>query len=256
MKFAVEEARGIVEAVADVYQSHMKEWFVGLIVFGSAVKGGFIPRCSDIDFQLFLKGAAFDSDGCLSLALGLAIHRDLSKVDPEPFRYIQCTPFSTQRLARENFGPVPETYLVVRGHLPVSEATAEQLVESAKHELSALDPSPDFIRKGLLDHGAGRLERDLRLLCTKVWPVFFHVLSIHSDDPIWAWQLPKDRASDELPEDLGLRRGMREFYESVLKYYPEERTGPEALDLIEKGVVFLSAAKTWWEIKGEKQEKG
>ena len=49
---------------------------------------------------------------------------------------------------------------------------------------------------------------------------------------------------------------MREFYESVLKYYPEERTGPEALDLIEKGVVFLSAAKTWWEIKGEKQEKG
>ncbi len=256
MKFAVEEAEDIVEAVADVYHSHTREWFSGLIVFGSAVKGGFIPGCSDIDFQLFLDSAAFDSDECLSLTLGLAIHRDLSTIDPWPFQYIQCTPTSTQRPAKENLGPVPGTYRIVRGHLPVSEATAEQLVGSAKQGLSVLDPAPDFLRKGLLDHGAGRLERDVRLLCTKVWPVLYHVLSLHSEDPISAWQLPKDRACDELPEDLGLRRGMREFYDSVLKYYREERRGPDALHLVEKGVVFLSTAKSWWESKDEMQGRG
>ena len=90
----------------------------------------------------------------------------------------------------------------------------------------------------------------MRLLCTKVWPVPYHVLSLHADDPISAWQLPKDRACDALPEDLGLRRRMREFYESVLMHYREERPGPDtALDLIEKGVACLTSAKRWWEKK-------
>lgn len=248
MKFAVEEAGDIVEAVADVIHSHTKEWIAGLIVFGSAVRGGFIPGCSDIDFQLFLEDDAIDSVGCLPLTTCLAIHRGLSKIDPRPFRYIQCTPTSVQQAADENLGPVPGTYRVVRGRLPVAEATAEQLVASARQALAALEPSPEFVRKGLLDHGDGRLERDVRLLCTKVWPVLFHVLTIHSNDPISAWQLPKDRACDALPEDLGLRRQFREFYGSVLMHYRQERSGPDtALDLIEKGVACLTSAQCWWD---------
>ncbi len=251
MKFVVEEAGDIAEAVADVAYSHTREWFAGLIVFGSAVKGGFIPGCSDIDFQLFLDDDAFDSDGCLPLALGLEIHRDLANIDPRPFRYIQCTPTSVQQTVNDNLGPVTGTYRVVRGRLPVAEATAEQLAASARQALAALEPSPDFLRKGLLDHGDGRLERDVRLLCTRVWPVLFHVLTIHSNDPISAWQLPKDRACDALPEDFGLRRQIREFYESVLTHYREERPGPDtALDLIEKGVACLTSAKRWWERNG------
>ncbi len=248
MKFAVQEAGDIVESVGDVTHSHTKEWFAGLIVFGSAVKGGFIPGCSDIDFQLFLDAAAFDADGCLPLTLALEIHRDLAKIDHRPFQYIQCTPTPVQQTVNDNHGPVPGTYRVVRGGLPVAEATAEQLVASARQALAALEPSPEFVRKGLLDHGDGRLERDVRLLCTKVWPVLFHVLTIHSNDPISAWQLPKDRACDALPEDLGLGRRMREFHESVLTHYREERPGPDtALDLIEKGVACLTSAKHWWE---------
>ncbi len=256
MKFAVEEAGDIVESVAAVIHSHTKGWFAGLIVFGSAVKGGFIAGCSDIDFQLFLDAAAFDADGCLPLTLGLGIHRDLAMIDPRPFRYIQCTPTPVQQAADDNHGPVPGTYRVVRGRLPVAEASAEQLVASASQALAALEPSPDFLRKGLLDHGDGRLERDVRLLCTKVWPVLFQVLTIHSNDPISAWQLPKDRACDALPEDLGLRRQMREFYASVLMHYREERPGPDtALDLIEKGVACLTSAKRWWEQKKPREDE-
>ena len=250
MKFAVEEAGDIVESVAAVIHSHTKGWFAGLIVFGSAVRGGFIRGCSDIDFQLFLDADAFDSDGCLPLALGLEIHRDLANIDPRPFRYIQCTPTSVRQTVNDNPGPVPGTYRVVRGRLPVAEASAEQLVASARQALAALEPSPEFVRKGLLDHGDGRLERDVRLLCTKVWPILYHVLSLHSDDPISAWQLPKDRACNALPEDLGLRRQMLEFYGSVLMHYRKERSGPDtALDLIEKGVACLTSAKRWWEQK-------
>lgn len=53
------EARLIVEQAAKVYIEHTRPWFVGLIVHGSAVKGGFIPGCSDIDLHLYLDKAAF-----------------------------------------------------------------------------------------------------------------------------------------------------------------------------------------------------
>ena len=55
----VPEARSIVQQVAGVYLRHTAPWFIGLIVHGSAVKGGVIPNCSDIDFQLYLDYPAF-----------------------------------------------------------------------------------------------------------------------------------------------------------------------------------------------------
>jgi hypothetical protein len=45
----VPEARPIVDRVAGVYMRRMAPWFVGLLAHGSAVKGGYIPGCSDVD---------------------------------------------------------------------------------------------------------------------------------------------------------------------------------------------------------------
>jgi hypothetical protein len=53
------EARPIVEAAAAIYLRHFQPWFVGLVVHGSALKGGFLPGCSDIDLLLFLDRQAF-----------------------------------------------------------------------------------------------------------------------------------------------------------------------------------------------------
>lgn len=55
----VPEARPIAHAAAGVYLRHAEPWFVGLLAHGSALKGGFIPDCSDIDFQLYLDPAVF-----------------------------------------------------------------------------------------------------------------------------------------------------------------------------------------------------
>ena len=53
------EARPIAAAAAAVYMRHTRPWFIGLVAHGSAVKGGFIPGCSDVDLQLYLDDAAF-----------------------------------------------------------------------------------------------------------------------------------------------------------------------------------------------------
>src|SRR2546430_3947026 len=55
----VAEAQAIVHAAATVYLRHLGQWCMGVLVHGSALKGDYIPGCSDIDFQLYLEPAAF-----------------------------------------------------------------------------------------------------------------------------------------------------------------------------------------------------
>ncbi len=178
----VPEARPVVEKAAAVYIHHTRQDFVGLIVHGSALKGGFIAGCSDVDLQLYVMPNALDAAGHLPFELTVAIHRDLARIDPAPFRYIQCYAFST-RMRDGWVGPVPGAYHVVAGRLPIPEATGEQLGQGARASLAALNPVPSYLTDGLLDHGGGRLEARVRLLCTEVWPALYHVLIVRGADP-------------------------------------------------------------------------
>ena len=161
----VPEARQATLAAAEVYVRHTRPWFVGLLAVGSALKGGYIPGCSDIDLHLYLADSAFDRDGILPLDLGLAVHRDLAKIDPTPFEYIQCQALRS-RLTEGNelssMGPIPGTYHVLVGELPVPEATADQVYDRANRDLAGLRSQPFDIAGNLLEHGGGRLGRDVR----------------------------------------------------------------------------------------------
>jgi hypothetical protein len=244
----VPEARPIVQQVAAVYLEHTAPWFIGLIVHGSAVKGGVIPNCSDIDFQLYLRDAAFSDRGQLPLELGIAVRRDLESIELWPFRYVQCY---VRRAQPEPglVGPIPGAYHVVAGELPVPEATAEELRLSARKALDGLDPAPDLFMGKLLGPGGVRLERNLRLLCTKVWPVLYQVLTLlqPDSDPICLWCLPKDEAIDRLPRGSRLHQVIQAFYRAVRAYYPEEDSLENALLVIQTGLAFLQAAADWWQ---------
>lgn len=84
----VPAAQTIVLEAASVFEQHTRPWLVGLLIHGSALKGGFIPGCSDIDLQLYLNEEALEPDGSVPPGLGMAIQRDLAKIDPAPFQYI------------------------------------------------------------------------------------------------------------------------------------------------------------------------
>ncbi len=238
-------AQAIVEEVAEVYLKHTAPWFIGLLVHGSAVKGGIIPGCSDIDFQLYLEDVAFSWEGHLPLEVGFAIRRALGQIDPKPFSYIQC--YALSRQLRPDFvGPIPGTYRLIAGHLPVPEATAEQLRDAAKRALAGLE-APTFVISGLLGPGSGRLERAVRLLCTQVWPVLYQILTLEESEPIPIWSLPKQEAIRRLPEGTRLSETVRGFYAAVLAYYPAEQSLDAGLAVIEKGAAFLAEAKAWWQ---------
>ncbi len=48
----VPEAQSIVCAATNAYLRHLGQWCIGVIVHGSALKGGYIPGCSDIHLAL------------------------------------------------------------------------------------------------------------------------------------------------------------------------------------------------------------
>lgn len=235
--------------MSGVYLAHTEPWFIGLIVHGSAFKGGVIPGSSDIDFQLYLEDSAFIEADRLPVELAIAIHRDLAKIDPTPFSYIQCYAFPGKGRA-DWVGPIPGAYHVVAGRLPVPEATVEQLRASAKESLAGLATEPAHLANGLLDHGGGRLQRHVRLLCTEVWPILFQVLSLQQDDPIGVWNMSKLEAIQLLSADSPLGGTIRDFYDAVLAYYPTESSVERGLAVIQRGVVFLRAARFWWEEDG------
>lgn len=232
------EAKPIVEVAPAIYLRHTKPWFVGLLVHGSALKGGFIPGCSDIDFQLYVNEP-------LSLETCVAVYRDISRIDPDPFRYIQCYPISNA-LPADHVGPIPGAYHMVAGRLPVAEATRSQLQESARKHIAALNPMPEYIIDSLFESGIGRMSWHIRWLCTDVWPTLYQVLVLQGHDPFTVWSLSKPEAIELLPPNTPLGQTIHAFYQAVQTYYPYEQLQVEELAVIVTGIAFLQSVKTWW----------
>jgi len=241
----VPEARVIVQAAAASYLRHTQPWFIGLLVHGSALKGGFIPGCSDIDFQLFLDEHVFGGLHQLPFATCLAIQRDLAQIYPAPFRYIQGKAFSAV-LPSDHTGPVPGAYLLLAGKLPVAEATREQLLKSARSRITMLNPLPAYLAGSLLEHGKGRLAWHVRWLCTDVWPKVYQVLVLQGHDPYSVWSLPKTQAIALLSPETSLGQTLRAFSRALHIYYPSEESAEEGLAVITTGVTFLHAVQSWW----------
>lgn len=244
----VPEAREIVAHVAESYRRHTFPWFIGLLAHGSSVKGGFIPGCSDVDLHLFLEDEAFSWHDQLPLDIAFQIRTDLLRLDPSPFRYVQCYPQST-RVPKGWLGPIPGAYHMVAGELPIPEATATDLLDSAAAALTALHPNPRLVVNSLLGRGGGRFPRNIRLLCTEVWPVVYQVLTLASSDPVSVWSLTKTEAVRQLPSKAGLTARAEEFLDALNSYYPNEESLTDAHALIDNGIAFLEEVQIWWNLK-------
>jgi hypothetical protein len=88
---------------------------------------------------------------------------------------------------------------------------SQQLCESARRELTELNPAPKLIMGKLFGHGVVRLARSIRLLCTKVWPMLYQVLTLQQDNVIGIWGLTKEQMIERLPKDRVMNQSMQKF---------------------------------------------
>ena len=89
----------------------------------------------------------------------------------------------------------------------------------------------------------GRIDRDVRLVCTKLWPAPYDVLTCLARDPPELWSLPKDKAISLLPESSLLSGHIRWFHQQVREYYLRGRSVEVGLHVANLGVAFLEAAR-------------
>ncbi len=245
MSRVVPAARPVVEAAANVYLRHTDQWLLGLLIHGSALKGGFIPRCSDIDLQLYLKPEAFTTYDQLPLEICSAIQSDLTRIDPQPFQYIQG--YARLPTPRPGYvGPIPGAYHMLIGQLPVPEASEEDLQSAARKGLATIDERIAYYCRGLLEHGSGKLERLVRFLCTDLGPTLYQLLTIQEQDGLRVWCLPKPAAIALLPQESQLAQTVHAFYQALHVYYPRAVSVEDAIQVIESGIAFFEVAKSWW----------
>jgi hypothetical protein len=241
----VADAQPIVRATTLVYLQHLSPWCIGIIIHGSALKGGYIPGCSDIDFQVYLEPEAFQDNSELPLDLAIALHRDLARIDSTPFQYIQGYALPPQKRTGMT-GLIPGAYHIITGRLPVPEATEEELQIAARQALENLDIANLFHPQVLLQHGAWKLAQQVRWLCTDVWPMLYHVLTIQQGQGIAMWRLPKQDAMKLLAQESNVAQTLHTFYQTICTYYPTETSTEDALKAIQSGLVFLQSVKSWW----------
>lgn len=241
------ETRAIVCAMAEVYVVHVGSALVALVAHGSAVKGGFISGSSDVDLDAFVVPSALDAHGELPLERALALHADLAQIDPHPFQYLQGHVYPLGSGPR--VGYVPGAMQVVWGEADVPVATDKELVQSALSSLRELDPDAlrSRISNGLLDHGAGRLDRQVRWLCTDVWPVIYQVACLHEGNGLEVWRLTKPEVVGRLQSVQGVGPAATAWLETVTTHYATGESLATALETIRAGVALLDAVKAWAE---------
>ena len=181
----------------------------------------------------------------MPLELCSAIQRDLARIDPHPFQYIQG--YTLSSVPRPEYvGPIPEAYHMLTGFLPVPEASEADLQRSARQKMANIDERIAYYCGGLLEHGSGKLERLVRFLCTDLGPTLYHLLTLQEQDGLRVWKLPKPAALALLRQESRLAQTAHAFYQALHHYYPQATSVEDAIRVIEAGVAFFEEARVWW----------
>ncbi len=236
-----------VQACLDVFGQERVE---GIVLHGSALKGGGIPGYSDIDFQVFLSPECFDERGELPDESVFAVQK---RIGPQPWReagflYPQAYFYDARRLPSWWTGPVPGAYRVLWGRLPAEAApTPERLRASSLRFLK--EELPQHIASDLrnfADAADDSLPRRVRLLGTTVTPTIFALAGHDAEDVLELWAQPKFEALARLEERYPEAEGpslARRFFEGVRRLYGGEFDGDLGRETFRTGIAFLRWAE-------------
>jgi hypothetical protein len=215
-----------VDACLEVFGAQAIE---GIVLHGSAVKGGGIPGYSDIDFMVFLVPDAFDDGGHISDQAAFAIQERIGSLPwrEAGFLYPQAYFYDARRLPGWWTGPPPGSFRVLIGELPKEAVpTAARLRAGAARYLREELPGRTAASvENFADADDASLPRRVRLLGTFVTPTIFALATPASEDPLALWALPKFDALASVealyPSDPGPAQARR-FYEQVTTLYGSE----------------------------------
>ncbi len=238
---------GFVGACRDIFGDDKIE---GIILHGSAVKGGIIPGYSDIDFMVFLNPAAFRDDGSLPDEAAFAMQERIGPMTwrKAGFGYPHAYFYDARRLPEWWTGPVPGAFRALVGELPdEARATEEGLRAGARRFLSETLPGRlNGMVSNYADSADRQLPRRVRLLGTDLTPAVFSLASLHTEDLLTLWGQPKSEALKIVEEAYPDADGpplAKQFYANVERLYGEEFDVLLGRETFRTGVAFMRWAE-------------
>ncbi len=237
-----------VRACLDVFGEQLVE---GIVLHGSAAKGGGVPGFSDIDFMVFLAPECFTESGSLPDESVFAVQE---RIGPLPwqaagFLYPQAYFYDARRLPDWWTGPPPNAHRLLWGRLP-DEATPTNDGIRASSARFLTDTLPQYIARdlsGFIDADDASLPRRVRLLGTSVAPTIFALIAREAGDALSVWTLSKFEALALLEQRFPDADGpalARRFYDNVQRLYGNERFDTElGRETFRLGIRFLRWAE-------------
>jgi len=223
-----------------------RERVEGVILHGSAYKGGRIDGYSDVDFMVFLAPDCFGDGAVLHDELAFAIQE---RVGPLPAReagfvYLQAYFYDARRLPDWWTGPAPGAYRVLWGRLPPEAVPTADRLRAASLRYLKRDLPRNISRDvtNFADGDDASLPRRVRLLGTSVTPAVFALAGHDTDDPLEVWAQPKFEALRRLETRYPHEDGpalARRFYDLVARLYRGQFDAALAREAFRAGVAFL-----------------
>jgi hypothetical protein len=240
------EAREIVARLTDLCELQFGPDLRTLLIHGSAAKGGIIPGSSDLDFVMIIEPRLLTPGGELPFDRAVAFHAELAHIDPAPFLYLQGNVYPQG--SPKGVGFIPGTYHIALGDPEVPLATSDALLDSARTSLARCDPERyrNDRSNALLNHGETRLFRQVRWMCTDIWPMAFHIATLVEGNGIRAWQRTKHQTVAFLAPDPVVGAPLQGWLDTVTRHYAVGETTATALEALSVGVAFLEAASRWY----------
>jgi predicted nucleotidyltransferase len=241
------EARDIAGSIVEICTDELGADLLTLLFHGSAVKGGILKGSSDIDFVMIMQTNTLTDGNELPLDHAIALYRRLATINLGSFRYLQG--YACTRDRPPGVGFIPDAYAVAFGSHDVPHATDQQLLDGAAKALAKLAGLGlrDQLSGALLKPGTDPLYRQLRFLCTDIWPMVAHVSCLAENDGITPWQRTKFENVAILEKDPIVGVPLRTWNTAITHHYAIGESVESGLVAIRAGFDFLDAAAEWYE---------
>ena len=244
----------VVEAAKAAFGEHLH----GVIVKGSALKSDgadFIPYYSDFDCHVFVASVAMRGPLAPRLDYALAFQERIGKIDPDDYQigYCQVLFFAESGYPDGWTRPLPETYRVAYGHVPVGfdAATSDEYIASAQATLRQLPARADGLIGGFIDRPDERITRDVRLLGTFLKPAAYAAATLLTGEPFRVWRSPLTDVLSIVEPTVCPSHGISRFFAGVREWRSVREDGDTLRQLLRVGIGAMDEIIAWYERHGQ-----
>lgn len=219
-----------------------------VILKGSAVKGDFIQGYSDLDFDVFLKPEAMDSERVPKIKGAIRFQKAFGSVNPEDFNgKFQIYFINSEKYPPDWVPSVAETCKICWGNLPSCAEELDDLtyLQHAKQFLLNAEHDKQSHVNRFVDKPNGEVPAVIRLLGATIKAYMYSISMLLTSKPKFVLGLKLDRLIAIVEEGINSEGHFSKFFECVSNWSLIRQDCDYARDAFREGIEALDEIICW-----------